>query len=456
MYFRISVFLLMTCSVPLARPAAGQPPDQASVVSIPLSSVSQMAMGFEFRLPANPYWKIRDESQHALVGKLVGVREKSPSDRWGATEFEIVAVHRTKNETWTKGMILVFPLRIKGQSGDLFGLFTSRQQDAWLIPEVLDESIANYLASIPNDLVERLHFFLRQIESKNSTVAFDAYTGLEQTPSKQLTSLRGRLPITQLRNRLLSFAIGSFDDEPKEVYSFHDQMGSHLLVTLARIVGASGTKEDADALEKHIRKQPCFRRDALTAAYLVLRGEAGMDRLEQDIKEQRAAKIGDAAEVLDLMAATELLCLYEENPIPRQRAIDLAVSSLRNPETAAGAIHALATWKEWEVMDQVTELFPPFLNNYTNTRRTIVFYLICCAEDMTSKYAGKASQILDDYKKQHPDLFKAAKSSFDSMGSAWHKRLAIEQSIGIGARLPGTPPTPPSMRVRTRRFVPSQ
>jgi hypothetical protein len=28
--------------------------------------------------------------------------------------------------------------------------------------------------------------------------------------------------------------------------------------------------------------------------------------------------------------------------------------------------------------------------------------------------------------------------------------------IGIGARLPGTPPTPPSMRVRTRRFASSQ
>jgi four helix bundle protein len=28
-----------------------------------------------------------------------------------------------------------------------------------------------------------------------------------------------------------------------------------------------------------------------------------------------------------------------------------------------------------------------------------------------------------------------------------------EQTIGIGARLPGAPPTPPSMRVRTRRFA---
>jgi hypothetical protein len=31
------------------------------------------------------------------------------------------------------------------------------------------------------------------------------------------------------------------------------------------------------------------------------------------------------------------------------------------------------------------------------------------------------------------------------------RRVAI--AIGIGARLPGTPPTPPSMRVRARRFV---
>lgn len=429
MHIRVSVFLLMICSMPMVRPAAGQHHDQTRAVRIPLSSIAQMAIGFEFRLPWNPYWKIRDQSQHALVGKFMRTREKTPSDKWGTTEFEIVAVHRTKNMAWAKGMILVFPWQIKGQSGDLFGLYTSTHQgDAWLIPEELDEAVADYLASIPNDPVERLHFSLRQIESKNATIAYDAYTGLEQTPSRQLISLRGRLPITQLRNRLLSFAIGAFDDKPKDVYSFYDQIGSELLVTLARIVGASGTKEDAETLERHIRKQSCFRRDALTAAYLVLRGEVGMDRLEQDIKDQRAARIGDAAEVLDLLAATELLCLYKENPIPRQRAIDLAVSSLANPETAAGAIHALATWKEWKVMDQVSELFPPRLNGYAHTRQAIVFYLISCAADKTSAHAVKASNSLDIYKKQHPNIFKTANGSFWSMGPAWHKRLTIEHS----------------------------
>jgi hypothetical protein len=306
------------------------------------------------------------------------------------------------------------------------------------VPDKLDESVADYLATIPNDPVERLRFFLRQIESKNSAIAFDAYTGLEQTPSKQFIALRGQLPITQLRNRLLSFAIGSFEEEPAEVYSFYDEMGSGLLATMARIVGACGTEEDAEALERHIRKQPCFRRDALTAAYLVLRGEAGMDRLEQDIKRQRAAGLGDAAEALDLLAATELLCLYEENPIPRQRAVDLAESSLANPETAAGAIRALATWKEWKVIDQVTELFAPRLNGYHYTRQAVVFYLISytsCVEDGTSLHA-KASERLDFYKRQHPDIFNAAKNSFDSKGAAWHERLTDRRRQRDGPNLP--------------------
>ena len=33
---------------------------------------------------------------------------------------------------------------------------------------------------------------------------------------------------------------------------------------------------------------------------------------------------------------------------------------------------------------------------------------------------------------------------------------ATNHRIGIGARLPGTPPTPPSKRIRTRRFAASE
>jgi hypothetical protein len=422
---KITTFVLAAAAWLTANRATGQQPDSTRAVKIPLSRIAQMAIGFEFRQPWNPYWKIRDQSHQALVGKFLRTREKSNDDAFGATEFEIIEVYRNKDDDLAKGKIIVFPWRIEGNPGDLFGLYTSTHQgNAWLVPEKIDQTIAAYFASIPSDPVERLNFFLRQIESRKAAVAFDAYTGLEQTPIRQFVALRGQLPITQLRNRLLSFAVGPFDDEPTEVYSFQEEIGSGLLVTLARIVGACGTPEDAAALERHIRKGSCFRRDALTAAYLVLQGEPGMDRLEQDIHNQRAAKVGNAAEVLDLLAATELLCLYDENPIPRQRAVELAVSALANPETAAGAVHALATWKEWKIMDQVTELFQPRLNNYSETRKAIVFYLLCAAEDKSSPYAVKASQSLNVYKRQHPDAFDAAKASLDSMDPAWRQRSA--------------------------------
>ena len=75
MYIRVTLFLLMIGSIPVIRPAAGQQPDQARVVKVPLTSLAQMATGFEFRRPWNPCWRIRDQSHHALVGKFVRTRE---------------------------------------------------------------------------------------------------------------------------------------------------------------------------------------------------------------------------------------------------------------------------------------------------------------------------------------------------------------------------------------------
>ena len=142
MYIRVSLFLLMACTMTGMRPVAGKQPDQARVVKLPVSSMARMAIGFESRRPWNPYWKIRDLSHHALVAKYVRIREKTPSERHGSTEFEIVAVHRTKDMAWSKGIIVTFPWQIKGQPGDLFGLYTSTHQgDAWLVPEKLDEGV---------------------------------------------------------------------------------------------------------------------------------------------------------------------------------------------------------------------------------------------------------------------------------------------------------------------------
>lgn len=427
MYKWLRRYLLIICSLTATSAADGQNLEHRSR-SVDVHHLSRWGDGtIESRVPWHPYWRIRDTSKYALIAKLIDTNDKLGDQ--GRTRFEIVDVIRSPCNEWGKGMIIQFPLRVVGESGDHYGLYTSTSEiDLWLRPEPLNQTIIEYLKEIPAEEESRLRFFLEEIEAKDAVVAYDAYEGLRQKPTKQLISLRGRLPITQLRNRLLSFSVGPHDKLPADLYSFYDEMGSDLLETMARIVGACGMNDDVEALEVHIRKQPSFRRDALMAAYLVLRGEAGMEQLEQDIDQQRAADVGDAAGMLDLLKATELLCLYPENPIPRQRAVELAVSELSNPGTAAGAIHALATWKEWKVIDRVTELFPPNLTGDAFTRKAVVFYLMSCADDATSTYAARASMKLRIYENEYPDLFYDAKASFKSMSSAWHRRMNIEPS----------------------------
>jgi hypothetical protein len=178
MTFKVHGFVVAVCVwlAPVLVPGEELEPTQP--VKLAVSNMAQMAIGFEFRQPWNPYWKMRDESQRVLVGRFLRTGEKSAEDPFGVTEFEVNAAHKSKSGLFEKGQIIAFPWRIDGKPGDLFGLYTSvHQGDLWLVPEKIDSEISAYLASIPvDDQVKRLCFFLRHIESRNATIGFDAYT----------------------------------------------------------------------------------------------------------------------------------------------------------------------------------------------------------------------------------------------------------------------------------------
>ena len=178
---------------------------------------------------------------------------------------------------------------------------------SWSTPMKASKRVVTYLQkiqSLPKTGPKRLEFFQKYFEDKESVLAFDAYDEFAAAPYEDVVALKDKM------------------DHPQLVKWIKDKNTStnrrRLYLTM---LGICGDETDIAMLEEFIKSGDRKKQaglDALIAAYLKLKGEAGLDLIvDKFLKPQ------EGVEYVDTLAAVTALRILgtEIEAIPKDRIV---------------------------------------------------------------------------------------------------------------------------------------
>ncbi len=208
--------------------------------------------------------------------------------------------------------------------------------------------------------VERLEFFQDYLEDEDEMLARDAYDEFAKAPYDAVKMLEPKMN----HDRLVSFIKNP--DVPSNRRRLYFTM-----------LGVCGTKADAAMLEEFMMSDDRKKKaglDALIACHLILTGEQGLDRVEDQFLKNKDA------EYADTYAAIMAIRFHgsEVDVIPRTRLTKSLHHMLERPELADLVIPDLAKWEDWTVMNKLVDLFATADENSSWVRVPVVNYLRSC------------------------------------------------------------------------------
>jgi hypothetical protein len=233
----------------------------------------------------------------------------------------------------------------------------------WSTPLPLTPDAEKYVESVqnlPEDPVDRLAFFQSYFEHADSLLSRDCYDEFALAPYTDVIKLKDRMD----RKQLLSWVQDpSKSPDRKRLYY--------------TMLGICGLPEDADLFEKMIRSDSPEAKaglDALIAAFLTLKGEAGLPLIEErffkDTKTQYA----------DIYSAVMALRFHgTEVDILKKESITKTMHQLLlRPDLADLVIPDLARWGDWSQIDKLCELFEKATDDNLWVRLPVINYLRAC------------------------------------------------------------------------------
>jgi hypothetical protein len=265
----------------------------------------------------------------------------------------------------------------------------------WSTPIALNERGIDYVVKtmdLPATGADRLVFFQDYLEDRDETLARDAYDEFAKAPYADVLALAPRMHHDQLIGWVKS---------PEIPVSRR-----RLYLTM---IGAMGDPQDTAVLEEMIKskdRQTKGALDALVAAYLTIKGPAGMPLVEDLFLRNQDA------EYTDTYATIMALRFHgtEEKIIPRERLLQGLKLMLDRPKLADLVIPDLARWEDWTVIDRLVELFKTSDEESSWVRVPVINYLRACPKP-------EAAAKIDELAKIDPDAIKRA-NSFFPLGAA--------------------------------------
>jgi hypothetical protein len=233
----------------------------------------------------------------------------------------------------------------------------------WSSPLPLSADAEKYVEAIralPDNPVERLDFYQKYFEHADSLLARDCYDEFALAPYSDVVLLKDRMD----RKQLLSWVQDTSKSPDRK----------RLYYTMLSICGLP---EDADLFESMIKSDNPDARaglDALIAAYLTIKGEAGLklieDRFFKDDKTQYA----------DIYSAVMALRFHgTEVDILKKESITKTMHQLlARPDLADLVIPDLARWGDWSQIDKMCELFEKANDDNLWVRVPVINYLRAC------------------------------------------------------------------------------
>ncbi len=265
----------------------------------------------------------------------------------------------------------------------------------WSTPIAVTEEGIDYIIrsmALPQSGGDRLFFFQDYLESKDETLARDAYDEFAKAPYADVLELGPRMHHTDLVTWVQS---------PEVPVSRR-----RLYFTM---LGAARYEAGVPVFETLIQskdRQTKGALDALVAAYLTLKGADGMPLIENLFLRNQDA------EYTDTYATIMALRFHgtEEEIIPRARLLEGLRLMLDRPQLADLVIPDLARWEDWSVIDKLVDLFKKSDEESSWVRVPVINYLRACP-------LPEAQERLEELAKIDPDSIKRA-NSFFPLGAA--------------------------------------
>ena len=284
---------------------------------------------------------------------------------------------------------------------------------SWSTPMKASKRVVTYLQkiqSLPKTGPKRLEFFQKYFEDKESVLAFDAYDEFAAAPYEDVVALKDKM------------------DHPQLVKWIKDKNTStnrrRLYLTM---LGICGDETDIAMLEEFIKSGDRKKQaglDALIAAYLKLKGEAGLDLIvDKFLKPQ------EGVEYVDTLAAVTALRILgtEIEAIPKDRIVAAMRTLLDRPEIADMVIPDLARWEDWSVMDKLVKLFKEADEDTSWVRVPIASYLRACPKPEAKEHIA-ALQKIDPQAIERADFFLGLSEEDDD--DDWGDGFADNESNG--------------------------
>ncbi|MCA9034920.1 MAG: hypothetical protein KDA91_07320 [Planctomycetaceae bacterium] len=357
-------------------------------------------------------------SDHVLLGKWLG-GDKPTETKAGSSQFRIVQVSKSVGQRFAVGQTIELPQYIAGDKAALYSLMgPDAQLLDWQVPTQISQSGWDYLSQIPAPVTdpeaqtERLAFAIEFLEHPDLMISNDAYAEFAAAPYEVITPLKDRLPREKLRQWLM---------DPKTSAT---RIGLYGL-----LLGLCGTDDDAAAMEqKIVVPDTDFRLgiEGVMSGYLLIRGEAGLKVLEDTKMLSKTCRNPEGEEIklpfsetYASMQALRFMWTYEPDRLPKDRLKQSMRLLLPRVEMTDLVIADLARWKDWDVQDQLMEMYDDPKFNIPAIKRAIVKFLYYCSQDkpavadgqdpVNPPHAVKAAAHLAELEKKDPKTVSDAK-----------------------------------------------
>lgn len=344
----------------------------------------------------------------------------SPSDAVGSTTYEVLRVARGDSEVVKKGDRITIVRHRPGKPGDLFLLLgTKGIVVEWSTPVEITETGFNYLVQAPpleTPAEKRLEYFIKFLEYPDPLVANDAFQEFGNSSYTDVVPLAEKLSPDEI-----SGWITSEDTTPTR------------LAFYGMLLGICGKVEHAELLEKKVFEETDEFRlgiDGLMSGYLLLAGEEGLERLEEEkIKPhyvetvkpdgtvERRNKV-PFSETYATMRAIRFMWDYGGGRISAERLRQSMRSFLDRPDLADLVIADLARWKDWSVQERLMEIYGAPEYDVASVKRAIVRYFLVCAasapkdDPAPPEHVQSARKHLADLRARDPKIVQEAERFF--------------------------------------------
>lgn len=311
------------------------------------------------------------ETDIVLLAEFVEAIRKSPDSDPSGCVFRSLEVHKGE---WKQPRIEL-PRYEFGKPGDLFlmrgSIKKAKEPDApagveWNSPQAITEIAFRYLQQAPStetDGAVRLKYFLKFFDSTDDTIANDAHGEFASAKYDDVVAVRDFFPRAKLREWL------SDSDKP-------ENKGTRIRRGLyGMMLGLCGNADDAEFLNSLLAPTPSkefpLGLDGMMAGYILLKGEAGLARIEDGFSKR---KNDDSTVLFSIQKVLNFFWSYEPNHFSKDRLRASMRLLLDQPNFGDQVIPDLSRWQDWSVQARLIAMLDE--PKMEHARTAIVKYLM--------------------------------------------------------------------------------